>query len=133
MNSIITNEYSNFKKELDCSLGSVLAAGVLALGSEGWVGEYLITNFPPAETIGQMTSTSPFPNIKLIAYNIPASGNLFNVGYTALSGSSNGVFINNSSINGQTVFKDYTDVHDYIGLRKGISDKWFLTEQIVAI
>jgi hypothetical protein len=123
--TILTNEYSNFPKVLDMSSGSVFSGGILQLGSESWIGKYLITS-GSAQTISNIQG-GVFDNIEL-----KASGTFtdsFLISYTAYSGSASGDIIGSEGIQPLPItFTSYADYGDNIIL-EAIGTGKYLTKQ----
>lgn len=109
--TILTNEYSNFPKLLDMSNPSVFSGGILQLGSESWIGKYLITN-GSAQTISNIQG-GVFDNIELKASGTVTDS--FLISYTAYVGSVNGDIIGSEGIQPLPItFTSYADYGDNI-------------------
>jgi hypothetical protein len=123
--TILTNEYSNFPKVLDMSSDTVFSLGILQLGSESWIGKYLIIN-GSAQTISNIQG-GVFDNIELKASGTVTDS--FLISYTAYGGSASGDIIGSEGIQPLPItFKSYADYGDNIIL-EAIGTGKYLTKQ----
>ena len=112
--TILLNEYSNFPKVLDMANASVFNAGVLQLGTEAYIGKYLLIN-GSAQTINNIQG-GVFDNIELKASGTVTDS--FVISYTAYGISVNGDIIASSGIQPSVVtFTSYADYGDNIILQ----------------
>ena len=123
--SILTNEYSNFPKQLDMSIGSVFSGGVLQLGTETHVGKYLIIS-GGGNTIDTIQG-GVFDNIELISSGTVSD--TFVISYNPIASATSGQIIGSAGINPIPVtFTSYAGFSDNI-LLKAIGTGQYFTKQ----
>lgn len=123
--SILTNEYSNFPKQLDMSIGSVFSGGVLQLGTETHVGKYFIIS-GSGNTIDEIQG-GVFDNIELISSGTVSD--TFVISYNPIASATSGQIIGSAGINPIPVtFTSYAGFSDNI-LLKAIGTGQYFTKQ----
>ena len=128
--TILLNEYSNFPKVLDMANASVFNAGVLQLGTEAYIGKYLLTN-GSAQTINNIQG-GVFDNIELKAAGTATDS--FVISYTTYGISVNGDIIASAGIQPSVVtFTSYADYGDNIILQAIGTGKYLVKQTNVLI
>lgn len=128
--TILLNEYSNFPKVLDMANASVFNAGVLQLGTEEYIGKYLLTN-GSAQTINNIQG-GVFDNIELKAAGTATDS--FVISYTTYGISVNGDIIASAGIQPSVVtFTSYNDYGDNIILAAIGTGKYLVKQTNVLI